>query len=146
MNHELEASHTIEISADASSVWQVLTSPHLIAKYLHGTETITDWQIGSDIVFQGEYDGHTYRDKGVIQQIVENKMLQYTYWSGFSGLEDAPKNYSLVTYTLEALGVKNTRFTWHQKGFVDETRQGHSQDGLPAILEQIKTLVEKNMP
>ncbi len=32
----------------------------------------------------------------------QNKILSYSYWSGFSGLEDKPENYSLVTYTLES--------------------------------------------
>ncbi len=143
MNHDLMASHSVDINASSAAVWLVLTSPSLIAEYLHGTETITEWQVGSAIIFQGEYDGHLYKDKGVIQEFKENEVLAYTYWSGFSGLEDSPENYSLVTYTLEHLNENQTRYTWHQKGFVDETRRHHSQDGLPAMLDQIKVLAEK---
>ncbi len=142
MNHDLIALHTIEINASPQSVWEVLTSPPLIAKYLDGTETLTNWQEGSDNVFQGEYDGHQYRDKGIIQKFDENQAIAYTYWSGFSGLEDTPENYSLVTYTVESLNDTQTRFTWHQKGFVDEARQGHSAEGLASMLEQIKALAE----
>ena len=36
-----------------------------------------------------------------INEALQIAVLKYDYWSGFSGLEDKPENYSLVTYTLE---------------------------------------------
>ncbi len=34
-----------------------MTNPEKIKIYLFGTETGTDWKIGSSIIFKGEYDG-----------------------------------------------------------------------------------------
>lgn len=63
----------------------------MIKKYLFGTETLTDWQPGSEIIFKGKYgdqNQHKYGDKGVILENIPGKKLSYRYWSGFSGLED----------------------------------------------------------
>ncbi len=143
MNKNLSVSKSIEISADANNVWAALTVPEKIKVYLYGTETITDWIVGSPIVFQGEYEGQTYKDKGNVLQNKENELLQYNYWSGFSGLEDLPENYSIITYLIEPLAANKVKFTWTQKGFASEEGQQHSENGLGDMLTQIKTLVEK---
>jgi uncharacterized protein YndB with AHSA1/START domain len=143
MNHDLSVSESIVINADLAKVWNVLTNPEIIKEYLFGTETLTDWKPGSDIVFQGEYQGHKYRDHGVIQENDFHRRISYTYWSGFSGLEDKPENYGLVAYDLAPIDSAHTTFTWTQRGYPDETRQAHSQSGMKAFLEQIKGIAER---
>jgi len=143
MNLDLQASESVVIKADLAKVWDVLTNPEIIKEYLFGTETLTDWKVGRDIVFQGEYEGHKYRDHGVIKENVFHKRIAYSYWSGFSGLEDKPENYGMVIYDMSPVDDTHTLFTWTQKGFPDEQRQQHSQSGMPAFLEQIKTIAER---
>ena len=142
LNNDLEASGTILINAQLEKVWKALTEPELIKEYLYGTETITDWKVGSDIVFEGEYQGYKYRDHGKIISNIEQKEISYSYWSGFSGLEDKVENYSTVTYQFRTVDGK-TEFKWIQKGFADEEKQKHSTTGLPALLEQIKLIAER---
>jgi hypothetical protein len=77
--------------------------------YLFGTETRTDWKVGSDIPFQGAYNGQQYKDKG---RVIENEILKYNYWSGFSGLADMPENYALVNYFIEDIGSNQVQFKW----------------------------------
>ena len=132
----------IIIDAPIEKIWEALTDPEKIKIYLFGTETITDWETGSPIIFQGEYDGHTYKDKGNVLENKLNDTLKYDYWSGFSGLEDKPENYSIVTYHIEMLSDDRMKFTWTQEGFANEDGQQHSENGLPGMLEQIKLLVE----
>ena len=143
MNHQLIASHTVVINASPAKVWKVLTDPKLIAEYLFGTETITNWKVGRKIIFQGEYQGYKYQDKGLVLENKPNEILSYRYWAQYSGLEDKLENYSIVTYTLEQKDNNTTTFTWTQKGFPDEERQKHSQGGLGEMLEQIKTIAER---
>ena len=71
-----------------------MTNPEKVSTYLFGTEVKTDWKEGSAITFSGAYEGHKYEDKGSIIKNEPNELLQYNYWSGFSGLEDIPENYS----------------------------------------------------
>jgi uncharacterized protein YndB with AHSA1/START domain len=143
MKHDLQVAESIVVNVPASKMWEVLTNPEIIKEYLFGTETLTDWKVGSDIVFQGEYQGHKYRDHGVIKENNFQKRIAYSYWSGFSGLEDKPENYSMVIYDLESVDSSHTKFTWTQKGYPDETRRAHSQSGMKAFLEQIKGIAER---
>ena len=143
MNHDLIVSQSVDIKAPAAKVWEALTKPEIIKEYLFGTETVTDWKAGSPVIFQGEYQGQKYKDKGIVRENIPGKKLSYSYWSGFTGLEDKPENYSLVTYTLEAKSPALTTFTWSQKGFASEAGYKHSLEGMTAFLEQIKGIVER---
>ena len=143
MDKNLKVSKSIKIDSSAEKVWDALINPEKIKIYLFGTETITDWKIGSPITFQGEYDGNKYKDKGNVLENVRNEILKYDYWSGFSGLEDNPNNYCIVTYQIENLPDNRVKFTWTQEGFANEEGQQHSENGLYGMLEQIKKLVEE---
>jgi hypothetical protein len=120
----------------------VLTNPEKIKLFLFGTETVTDWKVGSPILFQGEYNGHTYKDKGNVLEYKENELLKYNYWSSFSGLEDNPTNYSIVIYTVVEIDKNSVEFTWTQIGFSNEEGKCHTEQGLDNMLQQIKNLAE----
>lgn len=141
MNKELTVTTSIEINADKAKVWDALTNPEKIKVYLFGTETLTDWKTGSEIIFQGEYQGQKYKDKGTILDVRTDELLQYSYWSGFTGLEDKPENYSLVTYKLDKTNGK-TLLTLTQSGFTNEQAQQHSLTAWINILQQIKQMTE----
>jgi len=143
MNKNLKVSKSIEINSNYEKVWDALINPEKIKVYLFGTETITDWKIGSPIIFQGDYEGNKYKDKGNVLENTRYKILRYDYWSGFSGLEDKPENYSIITYQIDNISDKLVKFTWTQEGFANEEGQQHSENGLFGMLEQIKKLVEE---
>lgn len=142
MNKELVAEQSIEIESSPEQVWEALTDPEKIKVYLFGTNTISDWNTGSPILFEGNYNGTVYKDKGMVTQVEKHKLLSYSYWSGFSGLEDKPENYSQVTYRIETLPNKLVKFTWHQQGFSSEEGKCHTENGLKSMLAQIKKVVE----
>lgn len=143
MNHNLSVSEKIIINRSSKKLWEVLTTPSIIKEYLFGTETITDWKVGSPIIFQGEYQGHKYKDVGVILENKALELISYSYWSGFSGTENKPENYSKVSYTLKAIDNNTTELTWTQTGYVDEEKQQHSKNGMPDFLKLLKTVAEK---
>ena len=142
MNKNLIATQSIKINTKAEKVWRILTDPEKIKIYLFGTETTTVWNVGSPILFQRDYNGQRYKDKGTVIKNIENSLLSYHYWSGFSGLEDQPENYSVVTYKIDDISENSVTFTWTQKGFANKESQCHSEEGLKTILEQIKLLAE----
>ena len=133
---------TIEINADKSKVWDALINPEIIKQYFFGTEVVSDWEVGSEIIFQGEYQGTKYRDKGNILKIETEKIIRYNYWSGFSGLEDKEENYSIVTYELNDENGK-TRLSLTQENLANEQSKEHSDKNWDIVLSQMKEIIEK---
>ena len=132
---------SITINAPAALVWKALTDPEIVKQYFFGTEQISDWQKGSDIVWTGEWDGKTYRDHGKILDIVPGSYLQYSYWSSMSNLPDIPENYQQVTYDLsETDGV--TTLTISQDNVKDEAAKEHSETNWQYIFGAMKKMVE----
>jgi len=101
MEQKLVSKSSTIINAPVNKVWEALTNPSLIKQYLFGTNTITDWKKGSPITYEGEWQGKSYKDKGVIVDIITEKLLHTTYWSSMSGKEDRPENYNNVLYEVE---------------------------------------------
>lgn len=141
---DLTVSKTILIHSPLENVWKALTDPAIIKEYLYGTETLTNWKVGSEIVFQGEYQGHKYRDHGVILENIPNQKIVYSYWSGFSGLEDKPENRNTITYQLVPINATTTELSWIQKGYASEEAYDHSSSGMDAFMEQLKNVIEKH--
>jgi uncharacterized protein YndB with AHSA1/START domain len=142
MDHSLGVEKSIIIKSTKPKIWKALTDPAIIKEYLFGTETITDWKVGSDLIFQGEWQGQSYKDKGHILEIIPEELLSYDYWSAFSGMEDLPENYATITYTLtdEEDGI---RLNIRQQGFANEDAWKHSENGWMEVLGKIKTIVEQ---
>lgn len=143
MKKELIAVSSIKINSSPEKVWTVLTDPKYIRKYLFGTKVKTNWEVGSPIIFQGEYNNQQYTDKGNVIEKIENQLLKYNYWSKFSGLEDKSTNYSLITYQIEKLNHHAVKLTWLQQGFSDKKAQKHTQESLIGMLNIIRELAEE---
>ncbi len=141
MNPSLVATARITIGADAAKVWNALTDPAQIKKYLFGTETASDWKVGSPIFFRGEWEGRKYEDKGEILRLVPRRVLEYTYWSSMSGKEDRPENYSRVTFELSP-AEGGTRLVLTQDNAGDEKSREHSEKNWSQVLETMKKLLE----
>jgi uncharacterized protein YndB with AHSA1/START domain len=91
---------SVSISASIDKVWDALTRPEQIQKYLFGTLTETDWVPGNPIYFRGVWEGKPYEDKGKVLEFQKHRRISYTHWSSFSGKPDLPENYATVTYEL----------------------------------------------
>jgi uncharacterized protein YndB with AHSA1/START domain len=141
MNKELIAEWTVEIKAPSSEVWNALVSPSIIKKYLYGTEVITDWKPGNEILFQGRWEGKEYRDKGIILRCEPETICEYTYWSSFSRLEDREENYSIVTFTVRAENA-TTHLKVTQKGFASIQARDHSLNNWRMVLDAMKKIIE----
>jgi uncharacterized protein YndB with AHSA1/START domain len=132
---------SIHINADVADVWDALVNPEKIKQYLFGTETISDWKVGSRIAYKGVWEGKAYEDGGTILQLVPGKIFQSTYWSSMSGTEDIPDNYATVTYELSKEG-SGTLLTLTQDNCKTPEQQKHSEDNWGMVLEGLKKLVE----
>jgi len=142
MTNDLTLSISITIHASKPKVWSALTDPAQIKKYLFGTETTTDWNVGSPITFSGVWEGKSYIDKGTILQIEKEKILKYNYWSSFSGTEDKPENYANIIYALDDHNG-NTVFHLTQDGIKTKEARDHSEQNWKMVLNSLKDLLEK---
>jgi len=66
MIRELNFTTNLLIQAKPTEVWFALTDRETIKKYFFGTEAISEWKVGSTLIFQGEWEGKSYQDKGNI--------------------------------------------------------------------------------
>ena len=132
----------ISINAPKSKVWDALTNPDIISQWLFGTKVISDWKEGSSIFFTGNWQGTDYTDKGTILKFDTEKVFQYSYWSGFSGLPDSPENYSVITFELSSKD-NSTVLTLTQSNFASETTYENSDNNWTSTLGLMKNTVEK---
>jgi len=135
------ATARVEIEASPARVWTALTDPAEIAKYMFGSHVVTDWKPGSSIVWEGEYEGERYEDKGEIVEIKPARRLKLTHFSPLSGQEDVPENYHTLTYELEAAGPK-TRVALSQDNNETAEAAEHSKENWEKMLSALKEVVE----
>ncbi len=140
----METHHKIQyrtiINAPLEKVWEALTNSEIVKQYFFGTNLVTSWKVGELIIFQGEWEGQKYQDKGEVLEYEQNKRLAYSYLSNWSGKEDKPENYLWVCYEVKSDGEK-TELTIHQSNY-DEERAKHSEGNWASIVDEMRKIVE----
>jgi uncharacterized protein YndB with AHSA1/START domain len=131
----------IHVDAPRERLWQALTDPATIAKYLYGTSVETDWQQGSPIVYRGEWEGTPYEDKGVILEVVPGERLVTSYYSPLSGKPDEPASYQNVSYLLADDG-SGTLVTITQDGCADDADARRMSENWSMTLQSLKNVIE----
>lgn len=149
MAQPLIIQNEISIHAPAAKVWDALVNPALTKQYMFGCEALSDWQVGSELLWQGEHEG---KDmvwvKGHVLEIVPEKLLRYTTIDPHSNIDDVSENYLQVTYQLIPDGDR-TLLTVTQGDYATvadgERRYQDSYnngEGWNPILTEIRKLVE----
>src|SRR6185436_6585269 len=133
MKNNITGRATVSIHSPASEVWEALTTPEIIKQYFFGTDAISDWKVGSPLIFKGEWQGKQYEDKGTILEIVPQKLFKYSYWSSMSGIEDKPENYVDVTYELSGQD-DDVVLSVTQENIPDEKMKEHSEQNWNKVL------------
>ena len=129
------------INASVDNVWDALTNPETIKKYMFGTTVTSDWKPGSNIVWKGEWQGKAYEDKGEILQIKPKSLLQYTHFSPLAGEPDSPENYHTVTIKLIP-DNGSTSVQLSQDNNKNEDARKHSENNWTMMLSELKKLME----
>ena len=150
MSAPLIVENTITINAAAAKVWDLLVNPLQTKKYMFGCETVSDWQVGSPLLWKGVYEGNEMVFvKGDIVFIEPGKLLAYTVIDPNSTtIPDVPENYLTVTYALvedngqTTLTVSQGDFATVADGERRYAETYNNGDGWNPILVQIKKLAE----
>ena len=142
---ELIVKKSIKINSSASKIWEVLTNPEFTKQYMFGCELISDWKVGSAVIWKGAADGKVYV-KGNLLKIETEKLLQFTVFDPNMGIEDTPSNYTTVTFELTSennnvtLSVSQGDFAKIAEG---EKRYNDTIAGWDLVSPKIKELSEK---
>jgi uncharacterized protein YndB with AHSA1/START domain len=146
---KLVIKNSILINAPFASVWDALVNPAHTKKYMFGCETVSDWKVGSPLLWRALYEGkETVFVKGTIIDIVPQKLLKYTVIDPNAAMADIPGNYLHVTYQLSG-SEGEVSLTVTQDGF-EGAADGEKRyqdvynngEGWNPILVQIKALAE----
>lgn len=138
-DHVATASTVVE--APKQEVWEALTDPDLISRYMFGTEVSTDWEVGSPITWKGEWDGRSYQDKGTILELKPRRLLRYSHFSPLSGMADSPENYHTVTIEIAGDGSTTTVHLSQDNNETPDARE-HSAANWQTMLDGLKDVVE----
>ncbi|HXS37021.1 MAG TPA: SRPBCC family protein [Flavipsychrobacter sp.] len=131
------------INVASGKVWDALTNPDAVKKYMFGTTISSEWKKGSPITWKGEWNGKPYEDKGVILDIKPGKMIQYSHFSPLSGQPDIPENYHTVTVELTPEENK-TQINLSQDNNPNEQAREHSEKNWEMMLQSLKKFLEEN--
>lgn len=142
MERKLIARATAEIHAPLAKVWHAFVNAEIIREYMFGTHVISDWKVGSQIIWKGEWKGKAYTDKGVILQVVDQKLLQYSHFSPLSGLPEIPENFHIVTIQLKEKSNRVVVDLSQDNNTTEESRD-HSQKNWEMMLNNLKEFLEK---
>ena len=142
MNKNLIARASITINASKSKVWNALVNPESIRQYMFGTNVVSDWKERSPIVWEGEWQGKSYEDKGVILQLKPERMIQYSHFSPLSGLPDKAENYHTVTIELLDEGIM-TQVSLTQDNNLTQEEREYSEKNWEIMLIAMKKYLEK---
>jgi uncharacterized protein YndB with AHSA1/START domain len=149
MSTPLLITNTINITAQAAKVWDMLTNPEKTKLYMFGCETVSEWEIGSALLWQAVYEGkEMVFVKGNIVELIPNKLLSYTVFDPNSTMPDIPENYLTVTYALTEMdGSTQLTVTQGDYNKVAEGERRYQEsynggEGWNPILVSIKQLLE----
>jgi uncharacterized protein YndB with AHSA1/START domain len=146
---ELKIMKSITLNADVAKVWEALTTPEMIKRYTLGTEVVSNWKVGSPILWiKTLEEEEIISEKGSIERIEVGKLLQFTSFDLNTKYSDVPSNYIQATYELTPkLGKTVLSVTQGDYSRVEDgiKRFTDADGGLDQTLNALKTLVEKKL-
>ena len=141
--------NSISINALPQKVWDALINPEKTKIYMFGCETVSDWKVGSQLLWKANYEGkEMVFVKGNIIEIEDFKKLVYTVFDPNSTMEDKPQNYLTVTYELifdennTTLNVTQGDYNSVAEGEKRYKESYNNGEGWNPILVGIKKVVE----
>lgn len=136
-----ESVSEIDIAATPDEVWAVLTDNDRFGRAMFGTEVVTDWGIGSPIVYRGEFEGKSFEDKGEVVELSPPTRMRVTHFSPTSGEDDTPENYHELRFDLSPTAA-GTHVILTQDNNATQKAADHSQGNWDTMLGLLKKVVE----
>jgi uncharacterized protein YndB with AHSA1/START domain/DNA-binding transcriptional ArsR family regulator len=149
-----ELVYTIYIRATPEQVWQGLTAPEFTRRYWGGVALVSDWRVGSPVLWQSSPDGEPQDWGQVVLAAEPYRRLSYSWhpyqrehaemlgWTDEQLAEAVKERRTRVTFELELAG-ESVKLTIIHDDFEGETTMLKMVSvGWPALLSDLKTLLE----
>lgn len=134
---------SVKIHARPEKVWDALTNPEMVRRYMMGATVNSNWTAGAPITWSGEMRGRSFEDHGKVLRAERCRLLEYTHYSGGQGTPDSPDNYHTVKIELADEG-RDTKVTLVQEGNPTEEARRHSEDNWRDMLDGLRKVVEQD--
>jgi uncharacterized protein YndB with AHSA1/START domain len=146
MNSSSSIIKSITIEAPPSLMWQVLTRPDLMQRWMwnEAISITSQWKEGAAIVIQGLLHGVPFENHGTILHFAPERTFAYSYWSTLSReqLEDRPENHTVVRFDLSPAGGA-TLLTLTLSDFAEPSIGPHANLYWGGTLPILKAMAEK---
>lgn len=146
---KLFVKNEIRIKASAKKVWDALVNPDQTEKYMFGCRTVSDWKVGSPLLWRGKYEGNEMDFvSGFVLEIVPEHLLKYSVIDPNATYALTPENHLQVTYHVEAFGneslltVVQDGFETAEEGMKRYQEVYNNGEGWAPILVTIKAMLE----
>ena len=138
----------IWIEASIDEVWDALVNPEKTKQYMYTCEVISDWKIGSEVLWKGSQDGVIYV-KGKLVALDAPNVFSFTTIDPNGEYPDIPENYLTVKYLLEEEdGLVHLTVTQGDYNQADDGQSRYEDTvkdgGWDPVLKAIKDLTEKS--
>lgn len=134
----------VNINAPPSQVWQVLTTPEFMKKWMMQDielHILTDWKVGSPMITRGVMNGKPFENKGNVLQFEPEKALAYSHLSSISRLPDRPESYAVFRFDLQPI-ENQTRLELTISNFPTKSIYKHLAFYWNVTLEILKKMFE----
>ena len=135
----------VDVHAPRRSVWRVLTSSGSHPEIMFGAEIVSDWRLGSRIVWRGEWQGKTFEDHGRVIELEDMRepwRIVLTHFSPSAGLPDVPENYHTLRFVLDEIPT-GTHVTLDQDNNSTAEAAQHARENWAAMLRGVKAVAER---
>ena len=123
-----------DISVDRETMWAALTDTTTLGEAMFGSEIETGWQVGTPIVYRGEWKGTPFEDQGEVVELSPPSRMRISHASAGSDLHE-------LRFDLEPTAA-GTRLTLTQDNNATEEAAEHSRRNWDSMLARLKQLVE----
>jgi uncharacterized protein YndB with AHSA1/START domain len=136
--------YTIYIAATVETVWGGLIQKKLTEKYW-GRHNKSDWKVGSKWEHTRADESNIVDVNGqVLESDPPNKLV--VTWNGTESSKTEEPTPSVVAYELVALGPDTKLTVTHSKLTTDSVMHKGVTQGWPAVLSNLKSLLETGKP
>ncbi|SIO13838.1 SRPBCC family protein [Chitinophaga niabensis] len=140
-------STNVLIHATREQVWNILTTPEIMADWMGGDElqikVITTWEINSPILIQG-FHHMKFENSGWVLQYEKESRLSYSHLSNISRLPDKPENYTVMEFVLTP-AEEGTLLTLNIENFPTEVILKHLAFYWRTTIFKIKKVAEEKL-